>query len=93
MIIFQLWRKQFINHNHCLSQFSFGKEMDAQLRTDIQFDDMSDEDHPRGPTPLKSIQFGFDVGVCTGLHAFDWLGCCPQTDEFLVKRSHAEGLW
>ena len=33
-------------------------EMDAQLRTDIQFDEMSDEDHHRGLTPLKSIPLG-----------------------------------
>ena len=66
--------------------------MDAQLRTDIQFDEMNDEDHHRGPTPLKSIKFEFGVGVCTGLHALGLLGSCPQTDEILVKRFHTQVL-
>lgn len=33
-------------------------EVDAQLRTDVAFDEMSDEDHHRGPSPLTRLGIG-----------------------------------
>ena len=33
-------------------------ELDAPLRTDVQFDEMVDEDHHNGPNPLKDLALG-----------------------------------
>ena len=62
-------------------------ESDAELRTDVTFDEMNDEEHHKGPSPLSQInRYTHGDPSSTVLYASCVSGCNEETSVSLGKR-------